>query len=194
MEALFVAGAWRCVELCDADAPALQRFYEENPAYSQAVEGMPPPAGSAQDTFDARPPAGWPYGRKWVLGFAEDDGESLIGMADLLSDLFTNGVWHVGLFMVATPLQGHGVASALYEGLEAWMIERGAVFGRRGVVVGNARAERFWERCGYREVRRREGIPMGRRENDKRVMVKPLAEASISDYLALVARDRMDGT
>ena len=82
------------------------------------------------------------------------------------------------------------MATALYEGLEAWMIERGALFGRLGVVVGNARAERFLERCGYREVRRREGVPMGRRVNDVRVMVKPLAEASLSDYLAQVARDR----
>jgi GNAT superfamily N-acetyltransferase len=194
MGPLFVAGAWRCSELRNADAPSLQRFYDDNPAYSLMVEGMSPPLDSARETLDAHPPAGWPYGRKWVLGFAEDDGESLVGMADLLSDLFTEGVWHLGLFMVATSLQGQGVASALYEGLEAWMIERGALFGRLGVVVGNARAERFWERCGYREVRRREAVPMGRRVNDIRVMVKPLAEGSVVDYLALVARDRPETT
>ena len=192
MEPLFVAGAWRCCRLTADDAPLLQRFFDDNPAYSLMVEGTPPTAHAAQETFDARPPAAWPYGDKWVLGFAEDDGDALVGMADLLSNLFVDGVWHIGLFIVATALHGQGVARVLYEGLEAWMIERGAVFARLGVVTGNTRAERFWDRCGYHEVRRREGIPMGARVNDIRVMVKPLAEASIADYLAQVPRDRLD--
>jgi len=111
-------------------------------------------------------------------------------MADLLSSLFVEGVWHIGLFIVATPLHGHGAAEVLYDGLEAWMIERGAEWARLGVVAGNTRAERFWERRGYREVRRRERIPMGRRVNDVRVMVKPLADGDIAEYLHRVARDR----
>jgi GNAT superfamily N-acetyltransferase len=192
MEPLFVVGAWRCCRLTLADAPLLQRFFEDNPAYSLMVEGTPPPGHAAQETFDGRPPAAWPYGDKWVLGFAEDDGDALIGMADMLSDLFVDGVWHIGLFIVATALHGQGVARVLYEGLEAWMIERGAVYARLGVVTGNTRAEQFWQRSGYHEVRRREGIPMGVRVNDVRVMVKPLAEGSIGDYLAQVARDRVD--
>jgi ribosomal protein S18 acetylase RimI-like enzyme len=91
----------------------------------------------------------------WVLGFRDDD-DALVAMADLLSNLFVEGVWHIGLFIVATPLHGRGAAEHLYDGLEARMIERGAEWARSGVVAGNARAERFWERLGYREVRRRD--------------------------------------
>ena len=191
MGPLFEVGAWRCVELHAQDAPELQRFYEANPEYNVTVYGEPPQTHAAQETFDARPPAGWPYHRKWVLGFRTED-DALVGMADLLSGLFVDPVWHLGLFIVATPLHGLGAAQILYEGLEAWMIERGAEWSRLGVVRGNARAERFWERHGYHDLRLREDVPMGQRTNTIRVMAKPLAEGTLTDYLALVARDRPD--
>jgi GNAT superfamily N-acetyltransferase len=190
MEPLFDAGTWRCVELVAADAGALQRFYDANPDYHLAAYGELPPAGTGRETFDWRPPAEWRCDRKWVLGFYDDDGDTLIGMADVLTNLLAEGVWHIGLFIVATALHGNGTATVLYDGLEAWMIERGAQWARLGVVEGNARAERFWERLGYREVRRREGVDMGMRINTIRVMVKPLGERTVSDYLAAVARDR----
>jgi hypothetical protein len=74
--------------------------------------------------------------------------------------------------------------------LEAWMAGEGAQWSRLGVVVGNARAERFWQREGYRDVRRREGVQIGDRVNDLRVMAKPLAGGTLAQYLELVARDR----
>ena len=190
MEPLFDAGTWRCVELVPKDVAALQRFYDANPEYNLAVCGEPPPADAAQETFDSRPPGEWRCDRKWILGFYGDDDDTLIGMADVLSNLLAEGVWHIGLFTVGTGLHGNGTATVLYDGLEAWMIERGAQWARLGVVEGNARAERFWERLGYREVRRREGLHMGKRINTVRVMVKPLGERGVSDYLAAVARDR----
>jgi ribosomal protein S18 acetylase RimI-like enzyme len=70
----------------------------------------------------------------------------------------------------------------------------GAQWARLGVVAGNARAEKFWERLGYVEVRRRRGVQMGRRTHDVRVMVKPLAGGRFAQYLSLVARDRPDKT
>ena len=70
------------------------------------------------------------------------------------------------------------------------MIEQGARWLRLGVVRGNARAERFWERCGYVQVRERGPVQMGRKTNLLRVMVKPLAGGTLDEYLALVARDR----
>ena len=45
---------------------------------------------------------------------------------------------------------------------------------RLGVVEGNARAERFWERCAFTEVRKRHDIEMGARTNTVRVMARPL--------------------
>jgi hypothetical protein len=72
------------------------------------------------------------------------------------------------------------------------MRERGALWSRLGVVAGNGRAERFWEKMGYVEVRKRNGVAMGKRVSDLRVMVKALADGNLPQYLALVARDRPD--
>ena len=171
------------------DIPTVQRFLEENPDYSLLVEGEPPAADAAKKEFAQMPPADWPLKRKWMIGFRDAKGR-LIAIADVLEDLFVRRVWHLGLFMVATRLHGRGIGRALYEPLERWMQSRGCDWIRLGVVVGNARAERFWPQCGYREVRMRLGVPYGKNVNDIRVMVKPLAGGSIADYLAAVARDR----
>ena len=119
-----------------------------------------------------------------------DETGSLIGVANVVSDLLAPGVWHIGLFMVATRLHGGGAARSLYEQLERWALDQGAQWLRLGVVQGNTRAERFWERCAFVEVRKRGGVEMGMLVNTLRVMAKPLAAGTLPEYLALVARDR----
>ena len=171
------------------DIPTVQRFLEENPDYSLLVEGGPPAADAAKKEFAQMPPADWPLKRKWMIGF-RDEERCLIAFADVLEDLFVAGVWHLGLFIVATPLHGRGVGRSLYGALERWMKNRGCDWIRLGVVAGNVRAERFWPQCGYREVRMRLGVPYGKNVNDIRVMVKPLTGGKMADYLAAVARDR----
>ena len=94
--------------------------------------------------------------------------------------------------MVATSRQGSGDAHLLISGLERWAAAYGAGWLRLGVVQGNARAERFWERLGYVETRTREGVQIGARSNTVRVMVKSLGGGVIDDYLTLVPRDRLD--
>jgi GNAT superfamily N-acetyltransferase len=188
-EALFATRSAQCVELTREGIPRLQRFLEENPEYDLTVNGEAPHADEAKEEFESMPPPEWPLGRKWYLAF-EDRDRAMIAVADVLSDLFVAHVWHIGLFIVATRLHGSGVAHELYEGLEQWMRSRGARWSRLGVVAGNARAERFWAKMGYIEVRRRHDIAMGRRRNDLRVMSKPLAGGSIDEYLTLVSRDR----
>ena len=78
----------------------------------------------------------------------------------------------------------------MYGQLEAWLAGRGAHWIRLGVVDGNARAERFWERSDYVQVRERGPVEMGQRMHRLRVMVKPLDRSEVEPYLALVARDR----
>ena len=186
---LFAVAGIRAVELGAVDIPRLQRFFDLNPEYFLAVNGEGPGPGEAREEVRGDLPAGWPFTKKWVLGF-EDDGLSLAGMANVVSDLLAPAVWHIGLFMVATPLQGSGVARELFHGLETWARGHGARWLRLGVVAGNARAERFWERYGFVEVRTRVGVEMGSRRNTLRVMAKPLAGGTMDEYRALVARDR----
>lgn len=183
---LFTSGVYRAVELGAADIGRMQRLFEASPRYFEAISGAPASATEGRDEFHSAVPPQWPMGRKWTIGF--EAGGELAGLATLISDLFAQGVWHVGLFLLAEPRWGGG--GPLYRDLEAWMLRQGARWLRLGVVLGNARAERFWRREGFSEVRRREGFVVGSQSNVLLVMAKPLAGGAWSDYERLVPRDR----
>jgi hypothetical protein len=99
-------------------------------------------------------------------------------------------VWHTGLFIVDQPLHGNGAAASFYRALERWMIGQGAVWLRLGVIAGNTRAEAFWARMGYAELRQRSGMNYGLLTHTVRVMAKPAGMRGLDEYLALVPRDR----
>ena len=186
---LFSAGDLRAFALQAQDVPELQRFFEANPEYFLAVEGRPPGPDAAVTQFRNELPAGYTYTKSWLLGFV-DDANSLAGMASLVSDFSAPGVWHIGIFIVATERHGSGDALALYRALEEWMGRGGAQWVRLAVVEGNVRAERFWEKAGFTEVRRHHAAEMGQRLNTLRIMVKPLAGGALAGYYALIPRDR----
>jgi RimJ/RimL family protein N-acetyltransferase len=184
----FTSGGFQANSLVPTDVPALQRFFEENPEYFFRVNGEPPRDCEAQEEFDALPPAEMSFNEKWLIGFTEKTGK-LVGFAGILSEILAAHVWHIGIFIVATPLHGTGVALSLYEALESWMESNGARWVRLGVVEGNVKAEHFWRKLGYSEVRKRIGIQMGSRTNTVRILVKPLSTSTIAQYLSLVERD-----
>lgn len=185
---LFTGEGFACHEMTRDEIPRLQAFLEANPEYYLAVGDAPPAPDEAQGEFDHLPPADWPQGRMRVLRFDDTQGR-MIAMANVVSDLLVTGVWHVGLFIVATALRGSGIAHALYGALEAWMQRSGAQWIRLGVVVGNVSGERFWQRRGYAELRTRDGVTMGARTNTVRVLARSLTGAPLSDYLAFMPRD-----
>jgi len=182
-------GGYRMRELGPGDVAEVQGFFERNPEYFLAVNGEGPGPDEAKNEFADRPPAGMPYRAMSLLGFFDGDS-ALIGLATIVGDFIQAHIWHVGLFIVASALHGSGVAHALYRQLERWMAGQGAQWLRLGVVQGNVKAERFWLRCGYVQVRERGPVAMGKKSNMLRVMVKPLAGGALADYLALVERDR----
>ena len=188
---LFEVDGCRAVELSAADVPRLQAMFDGNPEYFLAVNGQPALPTEADEEVHGPLPAGWSYTKKWVIGFF-DASDALIAVTNVVSDLLAIGVWHIGLYLVATKLHGTGVAHTLYRALEAWTRREGARWLRLGVVAGNARAERFWFGLSFVEVRTRPGIGMGLRIQTVRVLAKPLAGGTWDDYLALIPRDRPD--
>ena len=150
----------RCIEITPEYEAALQRFFEANPRYFMSVNGEPANAGDAHKEIHGALPAGWPFTRKWLVGYLDQNG-ALVAMANIVSDLVARGVWHIGLFIVATSRHGSGDAHALYRSLEAWGLFAWCKVLRLGVVRGNQRAERFWERRGFVDTRTREGVIMG---------------------------------
>jgi GNAT superfamily N-acetyltransferase len=185
---LFAAGVYEAVELAEEDLPALQAFFVANPEYFQAVTGAPPRPDEAKQEFESRPPPGLPYDKVYVLGFLDASGE-MVAMASVLTDLLAPGVWHISLFMIATALHGTGTAALLYERLEHWAKDKGASWLRLDVVAGNRKAERCWEKAGYKDVQRLP-VQLGSMTHTVRVMVKPLRGSDIDEYLREVPRDR----
>lgn len=179
----------KVIELRHGTEALLQQFFEENPLYFLSVNGEPAQPQEAHDEIHGPLPAGWACTKKWVLGYVDSAGR-LAAMANIVSDLLAPGVWHIGTFILATARHGSGDAQLLYRSLEEWAARNGARWLRLGVVHGNRRAERFWERHGFTEARLRRGIAMGKRTNTLRVMFKPLAGGSLEEYLKVVERDR----
>jgi GNAT superfamily N-acetyltransferase len=184
-------GDIRIVVLSAEDVPAIQRLYEANPEYSLQVMGRLPKPNDAHDDFHDLPPPDIPLRAQWMWGFINSHDE-LVGVAGIVADLFAPTVWHIGYFMVETKRHGTGAARAIYDVIETYIRDQGAKWLRLGVVIGNARAEKFWASCGYTEVRQRGNYQLGDLTHTVRVLVKPLDGAPIDAYLALVARDRPD--
>jgi RimJ/RimL family protein N-acetyltransferase len=186
---LFSAGSLHAFELSIRDVRELQEFFEANPEYFVAVTGLPPRVDEAEREITESLPDGWSFTKKWLIAFRNQAG-SLVGMANIASDLISVGVWHIGLFVVATQRHGSGEAHALYLAMQSWAESGGAKWLRLGVVQGNRRAERFWSRLGFAQVRTRDGVEMGDQINTLRVLAKPLKGGTLADYLRLIARDR----
>lgn len=173
-------------------APVLQRFFDENPAYFLATQGEPAGPGEAVEEITSQIPAEMAYTKKWVFGYLDEETGALAAMANIVTDLLAPAVHHIGTFIVATARHGSGDAQRLYDGLERWAMANGAKWMRLGVVAGNTRAERFWKTLGYVPLKVRIGVQMGARFVSIAVMFKPLAGGSREEYVALVPRDRSD--
>lgn len=197
MSTLFQTPVLRAHELAETELPALQAFYDANPAYFMAVNGRPAGPDDARLEWEEQPPAHLGFTRRWFMGLRarEQAGEPLVGVAVVVSDLCAPQAWHLGLFIIATALHGRGVAGPAYQALEDWARAQGARWMRLGVVRGNARAEAFWTRQGFIELRTREGVDTGGRMNTLSVRLKPLqADVGLDDYLRLVPRDQPGST
>jgi GNAT superfamily N-acetyltransferase len=190
-QVLFDIEGYRAFDLAACDIPTIQAFLERNPEYFVSHEGSPPGMRQAEEEFESELPPGWTFSRKWSIGILGLSG-AVEAFMTIVSDMLAPDVWHIGLFILATDKHGQGTATRIYERIESWLIASGAKWLRLGVIVGNSRAERFWQRSGFSEVRRRHGVKIGEKIHSVRVMVKPLTSASLHDYLAAVPRDRPD--
>jgi len=179
----------RSLELGPGSEALLQRFFEANPLYFLATSGEPPQPEEATEEINDELPDGWSYTKKWLIGFATESGE-LAAMANVVSDLMAKDVWHISTFIVETARHGSGDAATLYQGIESWARANGAHWLRLGVVKGHSAAGRFWQKCGYQQTRERPGVVFSQRVQTLRVMCKPLSGRPISEYLALIERDR----
>ncbi|MFN9107380.1 MAG: GNAT family N-acetyltransferase [Betaproteobacteria bacterium] len=185
----FSFGAHLAAEVTEADIPAVASFYAESPEYLRMVEAREPGPEDVAEVLSAAPPPEFSYSDHYTRLLRDATGR-IDGLAMVATDLPSAGVWHLGLFVVATRLHGSGFAQAAHAAYEQWARSSGAQWLRLGVVTQNERGIRFWQRQGYTEVRRRAGIQMGALTNSVILMIKPLADGTWDEYLQLVPRDR----
>ncbi|OYT87948.1 MAG: GNAT family N-acetyltransferase [Burkholderiales bacterium PBB3] len=188
MPPLFQTQQFAVRELSEEQIPTLQALFEANPDYFLSVNGLPPGPTEAQREFEELPPSHLSYGARWFAGVF-DQADALRGVIILVSDLAAKGVWHTALFFLERSLRGTGAANELHRALEATARKQGAQWLRLGVVAGNLRAERFWSKCGYKEVRTRAHINAAGEAKITNVLVKSLYGGDLRQYLQLVPRD-----
>ena len=181
----------RVSELGASDEAELQRLFERTPKYFIAVNGEPATPTEAREELRGQLPPGWQCSRMFWLGYRDAHGQ-LVAVVNIAADLLAVGVWHIGLLLVDVRLQGTGLAQRLHSDLEVWVVRNGAHWLRLTVVIGNTKAERFWSRLGYVQVRTRDGVTMGRQVNRVSIQVKALMGGQVEDYPARVERDRPD--
>lgn len=133
-----------------SDAAELQALFESDPAYALLVEGrLPGPNAGAEAIADR--PANYAPGELAKLILRDREGR-VAAFVDLLRHYPREGIIWLGLIFVAPHARG-GLGSKLIQALHETAARCGFVSMQLGVIEGN-RAQRLYERLGYREIRR----------------------------------------
>lgn len=151
------------VEAGRAEEPLLQGCLEAAPGYFLLTEGAPPAPDAAArllDEAEADP-------ARRVILLASRRGGRAVGVVDLWLDQPEPGTAHVGLLLVAEPLQGQGLGAEAAGALERSLAAAGYGLLRLSVGDENPAAHAFWERVGF--------APVGRLDGGVTVYEKPLA-------------------
>jgi RimJ/RimL family protein N-acetyltransferase len=159
LEAPRLAGA----EASRADERGLQGCLEAAPGYFLLTEGAPPAADAAARLLDEAEAD--PARRVFLLRSRR--GGAAVGVLDLWLDQPEPGTAHVGLLLLAEPLQGPGLGAEATGALERSLGAAGYALLRLSVGDENPGAHAFWARLGF--------APVGRLEGGVTVYEKPLA-------------------
>lgn len=132
------------------DSPEILALYQTNPLYFEHYPPQPSLTSVASDL--TKFPPSKKATDKAFLGFF--DGETLLGVLDLIRDYPQEGTVYLGLFMVHAAYQGQGLSSQL---LTEVLSALGADYqkARLSYVATNPQASQFWTKQGF--------IPTGER-------------------------------
>ncbi|GAB2598685.1 hypothetical protein Aab01nite_74800 [Paractinoplanes abujensis] len=102
---------------------------------------------------------------------AREDGDRVVGFAQLLDEHPIDGHPWIGLLLVDGRLGRRGHGRAIVAAIEDRYRSAGAPALRLGVLVGNEPALAFWRALGYEQIDLRPDLAKGR---PTRIMEKPL--------------------
>ncbi|MEK7919638.1 GNAT family N-acetyltransferase [Burkholderia contaminans] len=134
-----------------SDRADVWRVFTEAPSYAQCVEGRLPTEADVDDFFDGKP-AAKAAADKSVFGLCVD--QHMIGCADVIRAYPDDDCLWIGLLLLSEAHQRRGYGKAAL-GL---LLDMGRKWGYRiaqlGVISTNLRAQAFWQREGFDEIRR----------------------------------------
>ena len=131
---------YRVRSIEESALPSVLQLYQSNPQYFYHMKETAT-MESVREDFSCRPKGKAPED-KYFLGCW--DGDSLAAVMELIDGYPDAKTAYIGLFMVSSDYQGHGVGSGIID--EAVRFFSGAGFSRvkLAFVIGNAQSENFW--------------------------------------------------
>lgn len=133
---------------------ALQTFFEQCADYTMLVEGEGVSPDAAQDTFVDLPP-GKTLEDKFLYGVMDQAGV-IIGVLEGMRHYPQDGIWWIGLFMLAPRVRGKGLGQTILDAFAEHVRAAGGDAIMLGVVEENQSGYRFWGQQGFEDVRQTE--------------------------------------
>lgn len=134
-----------------SDRANISRIFREAPSYTELVEGRASSIEDVDDFFYGRP-ANKDAADKSVFGFYI--GPEMIGCADVIRSYPTDDCAFIGLLLFSEAHQNRGYGKAALALINAMAREWGYRRLQLAGIATNPRAVAFWEREGFKEVRR----------------------------------------
>ncbi len=128
--------------LSEGDVPAIASLFHECADYWHLVVGRAAGEEESASLLTERPPA-LALSNKFVFGLRI--GGRLVAIADAFRDYPHDGIWWLGLLLIAPESRGRGLGRRLYAAFESWAAAQGARELRLCVQAQNTRAHEFWQ-------------------------------------------------
>jgi GNAT superfamily N-acetyltransferase len=135
-----------------SDVAELQDLYERYADYHEMHEGFAIRPSAGADEL-AMPPPGRTLEDKFSIGIHEPDG-SLNAYLDILRGYPAANEWWIGLLMLDLKVRANGLGTHIFRAAQNWVSLQGGDAIYLAVLEENKRAERFWWRQGFAELRR----------------------------------------
>lgn len=140
--------------LSDEDTVELQSLLERCSDYFELVLNRPTGPADSLGVFYAGPEEGTDPKNKLLLGIEIPGVSNLVGVFDAFYDYPDEGIWYIGLILIAPDVRGSGLGDRIIETFARQAQRAGARELQINVVEQNARAYAFWLRHGFVEMRR----------------------------------------
>lgn len=139
--------------------------------YTRAVRGTPADAADGPAFFEDAPPERTAAGMVKLGAF---ENGALLGIADIVPDYPTDGIWYLGLMLVRPEERGRGIGPLFLDHIDGLARAANADRLSLSVMTTNKRALHFWKAQGFRAIRRLPRSTFGRLSHERLELARPL--------------------